>query len=123
MCRSFTVVLAFAYVWADTAHGQHLCHLDIMYTYCTLPFLPQQIPQEINTRIIDINRTPFGRTRPLSSYQLTHDKVMQTWTSDMHAAARQKPTGGPVFILYSTQSSSYIYRYTVLVKDYYYIAI
>ena len=57
---------------------------------------------------IDINRTPFGKTRQLSSYQLTHDKVLPAWTSDIHAAARQEPTGGPpVFILYSTQSSSY----------------
>ena len=60
------------------------------------------------TRTIDINRTPVSKTRPLSSYQLTHDKVMQAWASDIHAAARQEPTGGPVFILYSTQSSSYI---------------
>ena len=75
------------------------------------------------TVTIDINRTPVSKTRPLSSYQLTHDKVMQAWTSDIHAAARQEPTGGPVFILYSTQSSSYIYRYTVLIRDYYYIAI
>ena len=58
---------------------------------------------------IDMNRTPVSKTRPLSSYQLTHDKVMQAWTSDIHAAAWQEPTGGPVFILYSTQSSSYIY--------------
>ena len=73
---------------------------------------------------IDINRTSVSKkTRPLSSYQLTHDKVMPAWTSDIHAAARQEPTGGPVFILYSTQSSSYIYRYTVLLRDYYYIAI
>ena len=56
--------------------------------------------------IIYINRKPVNKTRPLSSYQLTHDKVMQTWTSDIHAAARQEP----VFMLYSTQSSSYIYR-------------
>ena len=66
---------------------------------------------------IDINRTPFSKTRPLSFYQLTHDKVMPAWTSDIHAAAQQEPTGGPVFILYSTQSSSYIYRYTVLISD------
>ena len=65
---------------------------------------------------IDINRTPVSKTRPLSSYQLTHDKVMPAWTSDIHAAARQEPTGGPVFILCSTQSSSYIYRYTVLIR-------
>ena len=58
---------------------------------------------------IDINRTPVSKIRPLSSYQLTHDKVMPAWTSDIYAAARQEPTGGPVFILYSTQSSSYIY--------------
>ena len=58
---------------------------------------------------IDINRTPVSKTRPLSPYQLTHDKVMPAWTSDMHAAAWQEPTGGLVFILYSTQSSSYIY--------------
>ena len=57
---------------------------------------------------IDINRTPVSKTRPLSSFQLTHDKVMPTWTSDIHAAAQQEPTGGPVFILYSTQSSSHI---------------
>ena len=72
---------------------------------------------------IDINRTPVSKTRPLSPYQLTHDKVMQAWTSDIHAAARQEPTGDSVFLLYSTQSSSYIYRYTVLIRDYYYIAI
>ena len=71
----------------------------------------------------DIHRTPVSKTRPLSPYQLTHDKVMQAWTSDIQAAARQEPTGGPVFILYSTQSSSCIYRYTVLIRDYYYIAI
>ena len=59
----------------------------------------------------------------MHSYQLTHDKVMPAWISDIHAAARQEPTGGPVFILYSTQSSSYIYIYTVLIKYYYYIAI
>ena len=75
------------------------------------------------THTIDINRTPLSKTRPLSSYQLTHDKVMPAWTSDIHTTARQEPTGGPVFILYSTQSSSYIYRYTVLIRDYYYIAI
>ena len=57
---------------------------------------------------IEINRTPVSKTRPLNPYQLTHDKVMQAWTSDIHAAARQELTGGPVFILYSTQSSSYI---------------
>ena len=68
--------------------------------------------------VININRTPFSKTRRLSSYQLTHDKVMLAWTSDIHAAAQQEPTGGPVFILYSTQSSSYIYRYTVLIRDY-----
>ena len=68
-------------------------------------------------RLIDINRTPVSKTRPLSSYQLAHDKVMPAWTSDTHAAARQEPTGGPVFILYSNQSSSYIYRYTVLIRD------
>ena len=39
---------------------------------------------------IDINRTPVSKTRPLSPYQLTHDKVMQAWTSDIHAAARQE---------------------------------
>ena len=55
---------------------------------------------------IDINITPVSKTRLLSSYQLTHDKVMPAWTSDIHAAARQEPTGGSVFILYSTQSSS-----------------
>ena len=65
-----------------------------------------------------INRTPVSKTGPLSPYQLTHDKVMLAWTSDIHAAARQEPTGGPVFILYSTQSSSYIYRYTVLIRYY-----
>ena len=73
--------------------------------------------------IIDINRTPVSKTRPLSSYQLTHDKVMPAWTSDIHAAARQEPTGGPEFILYSTQSSLYIYRYTVLTRDEYYITL
>ena len=73
---------------------------------------------------IEINRTPVSKTRPLSSYQLTHDKVMPAWTSDIYAAARQEPTGGPVFILYSTQSSLYyIYRYRVIIRDYYYIAI
>ena len=72
---------------------------------------------------IDINRTPICKTRQLSPYQLTHDKVMQAWISDIHAAAQQEPTGVPVFLLYSTQSSSYIYRYTVLIRDYYYIAI
>ena len=72
---------------------------------------------------IDINRTPVSKTRPLSPYQLTYDKVMQAWTSDIHAAARQEATGDSVFLLYSTQSSSYIYRYTVLIRDYYYIAI
>ena len=72
---------------------------------------------------IYINITPISKTRPLSSYQSTHDKVMQAWTSDIHTAAWQEPTGGPVFILYSTQSSSYIYRYTVLIRDYDYIAI
>ena len=76
-----------------------------------------------NVQNPDINRTPISKTRWLSSYQLTHDEVMQAWTSDIHAAAQQEPTGGPVFILYSTQSSSYIYRYTVLIRDYYYIAI
>ena len=58
-------------------------------------------------RAIDINRTPVSKTRALSSYQLTHDIVMPAWTSDIHTTARQEPTGGPVFILYSTQSSSY----------------
>ena len=82
---------------------------------CQLPVLQFQT--------IDINRTPVSKTRPLSPYQLTHDKMMLAWTSDIHAAAWQEPTGGPVFILYSTQSSSYIYRYTVLIRDYYYIAI
>ena len=77
---------------------------------------------QISVISIDINRTPVSKTRPLSSYQLTHDKVMQAWSSDIHAAAWQEPTGGPVFILYSTQSSSYIHRYTVLIRDYYYIA-
>ena len=72
---------------------------------------------------IDINRTPVSDTRLLSYYQLTHDKVMQAWTSDIHAAARQEPTGGPVIILYSIQSSSYIYRYTVLIRYYCCIAI
>ena len=70
----------------------------------------------------DINRTPVSKTRPLSPYQLTHDTVMQAWASDIHAAARQEPTGGPVFILYSTQSSLYIHRYTVLIRGYYYIS-
>ena len=78
--------------------------------------------QELSVTI-DINRKPVSKTRPLSSYQLTHDKVMPAWTSDIHTTERQEPTGGPVFILYSTQSSSYIYRYTVLIRDYYYIAI
>ena len=72
---------------------------------------------------IDINRTPVSKTRPLSSYQLTHDKMMLAWTRNIHTTAWQEPTGGPLFILYSTQSSSYIYRYTVLIRDYYYIAI
>ena len=56
-----------------------------------------------------MNRTPVSKTRPLSSYQLTHDTAMQAWTSDIHAAARQEPTVDAVFILYSTQSSSYVY--------------
>ena len=51
---------------------------------------------------IDINRTPVSKTRPLSSYQLIHDKVMPAWTSDIHAAVRTN---------------------TVLIRDYYYIAI
>ena len=73
-------------------------------------------------KLIDINRTPVSKTRPLSSYQLTRDKVMLAWTSDIHAAARQEPTGGPVFILYSTQSSSYIYRYKrLLLYSYIYL--
>ena len=34
----------------------------------------------------DINRTPVSKTRPLSSYQLTHDTAMHAWTSDIHTA-------------------------------------
>ena len=49
----------------------------------------------------DINRTPVSKTRPLSPYRLTHDKAMPAWASDIHAVARQEPTGGPVFILSS----------------------
>ena len=49
---------------------------------------------------------PVSKTRPLSCYQLTHDTAMLAWASDIHAAARQEPTGCTVFILYSTQSSS-----------------
>ena len=60
----------------------------------------------------DINRTPVNKTRPLNPYQLTHDTVMQAPANDIHSVAWQ-PTGGAVFILYSTQSSSYIYRYTL----------
>ena len=54
----------------------------------------------------DINRTPVRKTRLLSPYQSTHDTVMQAWASDIHTVAWQEPTGGAVFILYSTQSSS-----------------
>ena len=28
---------------------------------------------------------------------------MHVWASDIHAAARQEPTGGPVFILYNKE--------------------
>ena len=57
---------------------------------------------------IDTNRTPVSKTRPLSPYKLTHEKVMMTWTSDIHAAARQEPTGGPVFILNTVQHLVFI---------------
>ena len=30
--------------------------------------------------LIDINRTPVSKTRPLSSYQLTHDVCMYVWS-------------------------------------------
>ena len=65
---------------------------EIKYYGADMPHLPLHLA-------IDINRTPFSKTRWLSPYHLTHDKVTQAWTSDIHAAARQEPAGGPVFIL------------------------
>ena len=68
-----------------------------------------RVPHQRQDRVFTyINRTPVSKTRSLSPYQLTHDKVMQAWTSDIHAVAQQEPTGGAVFILYRTQSSSCI---------------
>ena len=41
-----------------------------------------------------------------SCYQLSHATAMQAQSSDIHPVVRQEPTGGAVFIPYSTQSSS-----------------
>ena len=115
MANAHTINLSYDSVWEHVATGSQKKWLQTGNCGTT--------PVCRSGCTVDIDRTHVSKTRPLSSYQLTHDKVMQAWTSDIHAAARQEPTGGPVFILYSTQSSSYIYRYTILIRDYYYIAI
>ena len=125
--------IAHPHMYLPSCHGQMANPIPTvphhhMTVYDKNPIIPPQLylgpPFLLKwVGIVDIYKTPISKTRPLSSYQLTLDKVMQPWTSDIPAAARQEPTGGPVFILYSTLSSSYIYRYTVLIRGYYYIAI
>ena len=95
---------------ADTLTG-HYVNVSESQVRSVVTNALQDVPDKMTLAVAEANAKDTDLQKVLDLIQKRWQTAVQTRASDIHAAARQEPTGGTVFILYSTQSSSYIHMY------------